>query len=221
MNSRLQRLCLVLSMSLLASVAAGCSPPGRSNRLASPNPRELEPGIVRSVDLLRVPGTQPMPRLNDSEVPDEVGPNLRGACGATLSQPPVSNRLVAVFLGETAALTEAIVEMEESDARELIGQIKEDIRPGCEPPTSVTADGQTQTYVQGPVIDVQGLGEDRVVTLATLEFEDGTLYVGTIVIRTGGRMIQALYSSESPVSVETVEGLAEVLHTASLELSES
>lgn len=223
MKSGRPRVGLLAAALVLGLAGASCSPPGRSpdREGASADPQALEPGIVRAVDLLRVPGLQPMQRLTDSEIPSEMGPNVRGGCGAEIEQPPASNRLVAVFLGDTAALTEAIVETGEPKARELIDQIREDIRPGCEPQTSETATGESQTYVQGPVVDIGRLGEDRLASLATLEFDDGELYIGTVLIRAGDLMIQALYSSETDFDAETLQGLAEVMYTAFEELRES
>ncbi len=216
----LQRLSVSVAAGLLILISAGCRPPGVSDPPAPSDPQELEPGIVRTVDLLRVPGVQLMQRLSDAEIPDSTAPNLRGACGEPIRQPEPFNRLVAVFVGESAALTEAIVEFEEPAARELMKNIKEEVEPGCEPQTVVSEGGQSQTYSQGPLVDIGSLGEDRLGSLATLEIDDQTLHIGSIFIRTGGTMIQALYSSETPVQASTVAGLAQALDAASKRLFE-
>ena len=203
---------------LLAAVTA-CRPPGVADETAPPgNPKALEPGIIRSVDLLKVPGVGLMQRMADAQPDEFLTPNLRGPCGGVVEQPEVRNRLVAVFLGESSALTEAIVQADESDAEKVMEGIRKDIRPDCEPQTAVAPDGTSQTYVQGPIVDVGEVGDDRIATRATLEIREQTIYLGTILIRNGGTMIQALFSSQTPVAEETVAGLARLMDEASRNL---
>ncbi|HEX2054163.1 MAG TPA: hypothetical protein VHJ78_10625 [Actinomycetota bacterium] len=210
----------VVAAALMLVVAAGCRPPGRSGPPPSPDPKELEPGIVRAVDLLLVPGLQPMQRLGADEAAQFDQPTLVGPCGATIPQPQTDNRLVAVFVGETAALTEAILVVDESEAEELVASIRDDIRPDCPPQTAVGQDGETQTYRQGPLVDIGRLAEDRVATLATLELGEQRLHLGTILLRRNGTLIQALLSSEEPVEESTVRELARVLESASLNIED-
>lgn len=211
----------VLAAGLVLLLAAACRPPGRAAPSEQDlNPKELEPGIVRAVDLLRIPGLQPMQRLGSEEAADFDQPTLIGPCGATIAQPRAINRLVAVFLGETAALTEAIVEVDESEAEELVSNIRGDLRPDCEPQTSVGQDGLPQVYTQGPPVEVGDLADGGVATTATLEFSDQTLHLGTILMRRGGLLIQGLLTSEEPVSSRTVADLARLLESASQNLEE-
>ena len=209
----------MVTAGLLLVAVASCRPPGVVDDSApSGDSRELEPGIIRSVDLLKVPGAGLMQRMADSQPDEFLTPNLRGPCGGAVDQPEVENRLVAVFLGQSSALTEAIVQVDESDAEKVMEGIRADIRPGCEPQTSVAPDGTSQTYIQGPIVDIGDVGEDRIGTRATLEIGEQTIYLGTILIRNGGTMIQALLSSQTPVADETIEGLARLMDEASKNL---
>ncbi|MEX0789978.1 MAG: hypothetical protein WD178_04300 [Actinomycetota bacterium] len=204
---------------LLLSVAAGCSPPGRG----TPDPVEsqkLELGIVRAVDLLKVPGLGVMRRLSPAELPNYQGPELRGVCGTVIAQPAGNeNRLAVAFVGDMAAVSEVVVAMDGDDAREMVGDVRE--RPqDCAPVEAVGSDGQIQTYSPGTVVDIGRVGDDRVATQATLTVDSQRTYLGTILVRTGDTLVHGQIVSDVPIEEETIEELAKVFHEASEDLAE-
>src|SRR5687768_8032558 len=144
---------------LLACLSMACSPPWLDRPSATPaaqnaqEAQQLEPGIVRAVDLLKVPGLGLMRRLTPSELPNYQGPELRGACGAVIVQPDSANRLAAAFVGDLAAVSEVVVAMEGPDARKLLGDAKKQPED-CDPVEAVGSDGRLQTYTPGPVLDI-------------------------------------------------------------------
>lgn len=204
---------------LLLSVAVACSPPGRR----TPEPVEsekLELGIVRAVDLLKVPGLGVMRRLTPAELPDYQGPELRGVCGTVVAQPAgTQNRLAVAFVGDVAAVSEVVVAMDGDQARELVGNIR-DKPENCRAVEAIGSDGQVQTYTPGRVVDIGRVGDDRVATQATLTVDEQRTYLGTILVLEGETLIHGQIMSETPIEEETIEGLARVLHEASEELAE-
>jgi hypothetical protein len=205
---------------LLACLSLACSPPGLNRSPATPDAedaRQLEPGIVRAVDLLNVPGLGPMRRLTPSELPDYQGPELRGACGAVIVQPQTANRLAAAFVGDLAAVSEVVVAMEGPDARKLLGDVKE--KPDdCDPVEAVGSDGRVQTYTPGPVLDIGKIGDDTVATQALLTVENEQTHLGTVLIRSGGTVVHGQILSDTPIQYETIKELAELFHEASEDL---
>ncbi|HEX2149606.1 MAG TPA: hypothetical protein VHI31_05460 [Actinomycetota bacterium] len=208
---------MALGLCLLVSTAAACSPPG----LAEPEPvpsEQLELGIVRAVDLLKVPGLGTMRRLSPAELPDYQGPELRGACGTVIPQPAgTNNRLAAAFVGDVAAVSEVVVAMDGSDAKELVGNVRE--KPeDCEPVEAVGSDGQVQTYTPGDLVDIGRVGDDRVATQATLTVDDQRTYLSTILVRSGDTLVHGQIMSDVPIEQETITELAKLFHEASEEL---
>lgn len=204
---------------LLLLTAAACSPPGRG----SPDPvntTALEPGIVRAVDLLSVPGLGPMRRLTPSELPDYQGPELRGACGTVVPQPNTPNRLAAAFVGDVAAVSEVVVAIDGAEASELLGNVKTTPKD-CGPVQAVGTDGRVQTYTPGPAVNIGKVGDEHVATRATLTVEEETTYLGTILFRTGDTMVHGQILSDVPIEEETFEGLAKVFQKASKDLAGS
>lgn len=201
---------------LLLSVAAACSPPGRQ----TPEPVEsqkLELGIVRAVDLLKVPGLGVMRRLSPAELPDYQGPELRGVCGTVVAQPAdAQSRLAAAFVGDVAAVSEVVVAIDGDQARELVGSVRE--KPDdCRSVEAIGTDGQVQTYTPGRVVDIGRVGDDRVATQATLTVDEQRTYLGTVLVLEGDTLVHGQIMSETPIEEETIKGLAQVFHDASAE----
>ncbi|CAN5856803.1 hypothetical protein BH23ACT12_BH23ACT12_22640 [soil metagenome] len=204
---------------LLVLLVAACSPPGREARKPVDS-QKLEIGIVRAVDLLKVPGLGVMRRLSPAELPDYQGPELRGVCGTVIAQPGgTENRLAAAFVGDIAAVAEVVVAMDGDDARKLVGNVRQ--KPeNCAPVEAVAGDGQLQTYTPGEVVDIGRVGDDRVATQATLTVDSQRTYLGTILVRTGDTLVHGQIMSDVPIQKETIEGLAKVFHEASEELAD-
>jgi hypothetical protein len=212
MNSR--RL-VMPAVVLLLCVVAACRPPGRGGDPEPVPSQELELGIVRAVDLLKVPGLGAMRRLSPLELPDYQGPELRGVCGTVVPQPAeVANRLAAAFVGDVAAVAEVVVAMDGSDAKELVGNFREKPK-NCEPVEAVGSDGQVQTYTPGRFVDIGRVGDDRVATQATLTVDEQRTYLSTILVRSGDTLVHGQIMSDVPIQQETVTELAKVLHEAS------
>ena len=205
---------------LLLCVSAACSPPGRAREPDPAKSQELELGIVRAVDLLRVPGLGPMRRLSPLELPDYQGPELRGVCGTVVPQPlGTANRLAAAFVGEVAAVSEVVVTMDGSDAKELVGRVRK--KPeDCEPVEAVASDGQVQTYSPGELVDIGKVGDDRVATQATLTVDEQRTYLGTILVRSGDTLVHGQIMSDVPIQQETITELAKLFQEASEELED-
>ncbi len=198
---------------LLLSIGSACSPPGRG----APEPVDtlaLEPAIVRAVDLLTVPGLGQMRRLTPSELPNYQGPELRGACGTVVAQPATPNRLAAAFVGDVAAVSEVVVSIDGSDARELLGDVRA-TPEDCGPVKAVGSDGRVQTYTPGPEVEISKVGDEHVANRATLTVEEETTYLGTILFRSGDTLIHGQILSDIPIEEETFEGLAKVFQEAS------
>lgn len=211
---------VVAALVLLLWVGAACRPPGRGGEPEPVNSQELEPGIVRAVDLLKVPGLGPMRRLSPLELPDYQGPELRGVCGTIVPQPEgMANRLAAAFVGELAAVSEVVVAMEGADAKALVGSVRKKPEQ-CEPVQAVGSDGQVQTYAPGELVDIGRVGDDRVATQATLTVDEERTYLGTILVRTGDTLVHGQIMSDVPIEQETITELAKVLHEASEGLEE-
>jgi hypothetical protein len=205
---------------LFACLALACSPPGLNRTAATPDAedaRQLEPGIVRAVDLLNVPGLGPMRRLTPSELPNYQGPELRGACGTVIVQPQSANRLAAAFVGDLAAVSEVVVAMEGPDARKLLGDARKR-SDDCDPVEAVGSDGRVQTYTPGPVLDIGKFGDDTVATQALLTVDDEETHLGTVLIRSGGTVVHGQILSDFPIGYETMKELAELFHEASEDL---
>lgn len=212
MNSR--RL-VMPAVVLLLCLGAACRPPGRGGDPEPLKSQELEVGIVRAVDLLKVPGLGAMRRLSPMELPNYQGPELRGVCGTVVPQPEgVANRLAAAFVGDVAAVAEVVVAMDGSDAKELVGDVRE--KPeDCEPVEAVGSDGQVQTYTPGELVDIGRVGDDRVATQATLTVDEQRTYLSTILVRSGDTLVHGQIMSDVPIEQETITELAKVLHEAS------
>lgn len=200
---------------LLLCVGAACRPPGRGGDPEPVKSQELEVGIVRAVDLLKVPGLGAMRRLSPLELPDYQGPELRGVCGTVVPQPAgMANRLAAAFVGDVVAVSEVVVAMDGSDAKELVGSVME--RPeDCEPVEAVGSDGQVQTYTPGELVDIGRVGDDRVATQATLTVDEQRTYLSTILVRSGDTLVHGQIMSDVPIEQETITELAKLFHEAS------
>ncbi len=200
---------------LLLCVAAACRPPGRGGDPEPVKSQELEIGIVRAVDLLKVPGLGAMRRLSPLELPDYQGPELRGVCGTVVPQPAgVANRLAAAFVGDVAAVSEVVVAMDGSDAKELVGNVRK--KPAqCEPVEAVGSHGQIQTYTPGELVDIGRVGDDRVATQATLTVDEQRTYLSTILVRSGDTLVHGQIMSDVPIEQETITELAKLFHEAS------
>lgn len=200
---------------LLLCVGAACRPPGRGGDPEPVKTQELELGIVRAVDLLKVPGLGAMRRLSPLELPDYQGPELRGVCGTVVPQPAgAENRLAAAFVGDVAAVSEVVVAMDGSDAKELVGNVRE--KPeDCAPVEAVGSDGQIQTYTPGELVDIGRVGDDRVATQATLTVDEQRTYLSTILVRSGDTLVHGQIMSDVPIEQETITELAKLFHEAS------
>jgi hypothetical protein len=212
------RLLVMPATILLFCVGSACSPPGRAREPDPVKSQELEPGIVRGVDLLKVPGLGPMRRLSPLELPDYQGPELRGVCGTVVPQPAgMTNRLAAAFVGDVAAVSEVVATMDSSDAKELVGNVRK--KPDdCEPVEAIGSDGQVQTYAPGELVDIGKVGDDRVATQATLTVDEQRTYLGTILVRSGETLVHGQIMSDVPIAKETITELAKLLHEAGEEL---
>lgn len=209
---------VVSTAGLLLALAAACSPPGRGESPEPVSSQELELGIVRAVDLLKVPGLGLMRRLSPTELPDYQGPELRGVCGTVVPQPAAAtNRLAAAFIGDVAAVSEVVVSMDGSDARELVGSVRAKTE-NCEPVEAVGSDGRVQTYTPGELVDIGKVGDDRVATQATLTVNEQRTYLSTILIRSGDTLVHGQIMSDVPIEKETITELAKLFHEASSDL---
>ncbi len=208
---------VMIATGLLLWVAGGCSPPGSSARPSRDESKKLEPGILRAVDLLPELGL--MRRLTEAEVPNYQGPDFRGACGRVIAQPEAANRLAVAFVGEQATLSQIIVELDAEEAGELIGNLKEDSPAGCDPQVVRTPEGQVQTYVQGPLVDIGEVGDERVASRGTVEVEGTRVNLLTILIRSGGLLLFGLVSTETQLGPDAVQRLAQVMDAQFEELT--
>lgn len=206
---------LTPALVLLLCVGAACRPPGQGEDPEPAKSQELELGIVRAVDLLKVPGLGAMRRLSPLELPDYQGPELRGVCGTVVPQPAgAANRLAAAFVGDVAAVSEVVVTMDSSDAKELVGSVRE-TPDDCEPVEAVGTDGQVQTYTPGELVDIGKVGDDRVATQATLTVDEQRTYLSTILVRSGDTLVHGQIMSDVPIEQETITELAKLFHEAS------
>jgi hypothetical protein len=209
----------MIATGLFLWIAAGCSPPGSSARPSRDESKKLEPGILRAVDLLPVPELGLMRRLTEAEVPNYQGPDFRGACGRVMAQPEAANRLAVAFVGEQATLSQVIVELDAEEAGELIGNLKEDSPAACDPQVIRTPQGQVQTYVQGPLVDIGEVGDERVASRGTVEVEGTRVNLLTILIRSGGLLLFGLVSTETQLDPDAVQRLAQLMGTQFEELT--
>ena len=225
MNFRSRGMIRVAVLGGLLSCLSACSPPWLDRPSATPGAvdtqaaQQLEPGIVRAVDLLKVPGLGLMRRLTPSEFPNYQGPELRGACGTVIVQPQSANRLAAAFVGDVMAVSEVVVAMESPDARKLLADAK--VKPDeCDPVEAVGSDGRVQVYTPGPVLDIGEIGDDAVATQALLTVENEETHLGTVLIRSGGTVVHGQIMSDIPIQYETMKELAELFHEMSEELND-
>jgi hypothetical protein len=203
---------------LLLCVAAACRPPGLGGEPEPVKSQELELGIVRAVDLLKVPGLGAMRRLSPLELPDYQGPELRGVCGTVVPQPGgMANRLAAAFVGELVAVSEVVATMDGADAKEVVGDVRKKPEE-CEPVEAIGSDGQVQVYAPGELVDIGRVGDDRVATQATLTVDEQRTYLSTILVRSGDTLVHGQIMSDVPIEQETITELAKVFHEASEEL---
>lgn len=209
----------MIATGLLLWIAAGCSPPGSAARPSRDESKKLEPGILRAVDLLPVTELGPMRRLTEAEVPNYQGPDFRGACGQVIAQPETANRLAVAFVGEQATISEVIVELDAEEAGDLIGNLKEDSPADCDPQVTRPPQGQVQTYVQGPLVDIGEVGDERVASRGTVEVEGTKVNLLTILIRSGGLLLFGLVSTETQLGPDAVQRVAQAMDAQFEELA--
>lgn len=200
---------LLIPVLTLLILAGGCLPSFMAPDPPDFSDAELEPAIVRAIDLLKVPGLTVMRRLTEVDNPGYVGPNFKGPCGSQVEQPATTKRLAAAFRGSFATISQVVAELEPEDGRRIIDDLRDSLDTECEPQSLPSSEGPL-TYQQGESVLIGPMGEDRVGYFATTSLGDETAFLGEIVIRSGSIVSYVILSSQAPIAPETLASLAEL-----------
>jgi len=205
----------ILSILFLAACSTTAEPTKPTTpRVEEPEAQEeLEEVLPTLSEVASTPGAPQglvQQQVEDAELYEN--PDPRGPCGAEVYQPPMDEGSLAVFATSSppTQVGVSVVKLEPHLARQAVGDIREDIRPGCPPFESGTPTGVQRVEFVGEV-DLSGIGDESAGAVARLDIGvDAPLEAAAALVREESILISVFVYSERPVSEEFVASLAEL-----------
>lgn len=194
-----------------AAVPDASSPPRLTSGSA---PAALEGKVLRNADLRAVPAVPPallVTRIDDQDL--TLDPDPRGPCGAQATQPDFTTGANVGLSGGGVQGFESVLDLGADEAARYLAAMVADIRPGCPPWESTTAQGTTQTGELVRGVDL-GMGADTAAA-ATVRVSAGgrSIHASQIVVRSGGTVAVVVVLAATPLDDEIVRGLASAAAT--------
>lgn len=203
---------IVLGIQFVAAIAlTGCisietGRQGPEPAQTGPAPSATGPGQQRAA-LLTLAEVQATPASPGGfeQVPDpdstSTGTSTSGPCGGRIT-PPLQASQAAEFISQSAEtiVLHAIYRPEPGLADRILGEVRQDMRPGCQPFTQESPVGPATVKFIGEV-RLPALGDERLATRSQVRFNDGrTLNAISAAVRSGQVLIRVQIRSTRPVS---------------------